>query len=565
MRYELKLMDTLSGTGCFAAFPGPNLSFSEVLDHLEAHPFDEFMHRHMLDMLGKHRTRKIQKLIKEIKGKSDKKVLAALIYEAVQTHPRLESLKAEVERDFDAKELKNYSPTLHLRSFLLPDQPLHNKWTSIFADNMEQHDELPTLEEAGIPELYKTEELPSNIFTTAATIRDNLDAKKKLPPAKDRAPMAEVTANANKKLDGIGVFLGPQMRQKGCLSPFSVLHHWMVDNSTKNGAFSNSLRAIQTSYGRGFTYEQACVSCAMEVAERVSSYASIGKSGVTGRTNDLPVIQGTYEEISKIGPALDPNLLTLETPYESQSLWWMPADKFNGDEYVDTWLPVQHVFLFCNLDEQNLFSGLSSTGLASGNTFAEAQLSALLEVLERDSDSTVPFDKKKCFTIETSDPEVQKHLDDLKACGINVWFQDMTSEFGIPCYKAFAVGKHGDINKGGGCSLNGRRALLSALTEVPYPFPGPPTSEAPKGLPTRKLEDLPDLSTGSAEGDVMVIEKTLTANNFFPHYVDLTRKDLDIPVTRAIIPGLEIVSDLDKFSRISKRLYRNYLDIKKNL
>ncbi|NDV26933.1 YcaO-like family protein [Desulfovibrio sp. JC010] len=562
MRYELKLMDTLSGTGCFAAFPGPNLSFSEVLAHLEAHPHDEFMHRHMLEQLGKHRTRKIQKLIKEIKDDPKKKVLAALIYEAAITHPRLASLRAEVEATFDAEELKEFSPTLHLRSHLLEDQPLHNRWTGLFADNMEMHRELPAIEETGIEPLYAKEDLPAKDFTTASAIREKLESESKLPPAKERAPIEEVTANANKKLEAAGVFMGPQMRQKGCLSPFAVLHNWMVENRTDNGSLSNSLRAIQTSYGRGFTFEQACVSCAMEVAERVSSYASIGKSGVANRTASLPVVKGSYEEISADAAAVNPDDLGLETPYEGQQLWWMPAEKFDGEKHTPAQVPVQHVFLFCNLDEPNLFSGLSSTGLASGNTIAEARLSGLLEVLERDSDATIPFDKEKCFTIETDDEEVQKHLNALEQSGIKVWFQDKTSELGIPCYTAFAVGKHGDINKGGGCSLSGKRALLSALTEIPYPFPGPPTAEVPADLPARKLEDLPDLTTGSAEGDVMVIEQTLATNGFAPYYVDLTRKDLEIPVTRAIIPGLEIVSDLDKFSRISKRLYRNYLDMK---
>ncbi|WP_419783909.1 YcaO-like family protein [Maridesulfovibrio sp.] len=562
MRYELKLMDTISGTGCFAAFPGPNLSFSEVLAHLEAHPYDEFMHRHMLDQLGKHRTRKIQKIIKEIKGDPKKKVLAALIYEAVITHPRLESLRAEVEGLFDAEELKEFTPTLHLRSHLLEDQPLHNKWSEIFSANMGWHTELPNPDEAGIEPPYTKEELPSAKFTTASSIREKLESEDKLPPAKERAPIKEVTANAHKKLETVGVYMGPQMRQKGCLSPFAVLHHWMVDNRTDNGCLSNSLRAMQTSYGRGFTFEQACVSCTMEVAERVSSYASIGKNGVGNRTASLPVIKGSYDEISAKCPAINPADLGLEAPYEGQQLWWMPAEKFDGENHVQAQVPVQHVFLFCNLDEQNLFSGLSSTGLASGNTVAEARLSGLLEVLERDSDATIPFDKEKCFTIESDDEEVQKHLNALKESGINVWFQDKTSELGVPCYTAFAVGRHGDINNGGGCNLSGKRALLSALTEIPYPFPGPPSQETPEGLPVRKLEDLPDLSTGSADGDVMVIENTLAANGFAPYYVDLTRKDLEIPVTRAIVPGLEIVSDLDKFSRISKRLYRNYLDIK---
>lgn len=562
MRYELKLMDTLSGTGCFAAFPGPNLSFSEVLAHLEAYPHDEFMHRHMLDQLGKHRTRKIQKLIKEIKDDSQKRVLAALIYEAAITHPRLASLRDEVEKTFNAEELKEYSPTLHLRSYLQEKQPLHNEWTGFFADNREMHKNMPSVEETGLEQLYNKEDLPSKEFTTASIIREKLAEEDKLPPAKERAPVKEVAANANKKLNAADVFMGPQMRQKGCLSPFAVLHNWMVENSTDNGSLNNSLRAIQTSYGRGFTFEQACVSCAMEVAERVSSYATIGKSGVMNRITALPVVKGTYEEISKKFPAINPNDISLEAPYEGQQLWWMPAEKFDGENHVQAQIPVQHVFLFCNLDEQNLFSGLSSTGLASGNTMAEARLSGLLEVLERDSDSTVLFDKKKCFTIETDDAEIQKHLNALKQSDIKIWFQDMTSELGIPCYNAFAVGKHGDINKGGGCSLSGKRALLSALTEIPYPFPGPPTQEVPEDLPVRKLEDLPDLTTGSAEGDVMVIENTLAANGFAPYYVDLTRKDLKIPVTRAIIPGLEIISDLDKFSRISKRLYRNYLDMK---
>ncbi len=54
-------------------------------------------------------------------------------------------------------------------------------------------------------------------------------------------------------------------------------------------------------------------------------------------------------------------------------------------------IPAQFVFLFCNLDEQNLFSALGSTGLASGNTMAEAKVSALTEVIERDSGRHKPI------------------------------------------------------------------------------------------------------------------------------------------------------------------------------
>jgi ribosomal protein S12 methylthiotransferase accessory factor YcaO len=59
----------------------------------------------------------------------------------------------------------------------------------------------------------------------------------------------------------------------------------------------------------------------------------------------------------------------------------------------------------------------------------------------------------------------------------------------------------------------------------------------------------------------MILEKTLTANGYRPAYVDLTRRDLNIPVVRAVIPGLELISDFDQYSRVSPRLYRNYLKL----
>ena len=99
------------------------------------------------------------------------------------------------------------------------------------------------------------------------------------------------------------------------------------------------------------------------------------------------------------------------------------------------------------------------------------------------------------------------------------------------------------------------------MTETAYPFPGPKSGPAPDGLEVRKLEDLPDYSTGSAEGDLMVLEKNLTDNGYQPAYVDLTRKDLKIPVTRAIVPGLELISDFDQYSRVSPRLFKNYINM----
>ena len=294
----------------------------------------------------------------------------------------------------------------------------------------------------------------------------------------------------------------------------------------------------------------------MEMAERFSSYASFGPGGVLKYARDYPLIRAAYDELDV--PAVNPNAIRLEVPYAGQKIHWMEGHAPDGSPVL---VPAQFIFLFCNLDEPSLFSALGSTGLASGNTLAEAKVAALTEVIERDADATMPFDPKRCFKIETNDPAVGKILDGYRDDGIDVWFMDATTELGVPCYKSVVLGKHGDVNKGGGCGLNGRSALISAMTETAYPYPGPKSGPAPEGLPVRKLEDLPDFSTGSADGDLMVLEKTLTDNGYPPAYVDLTRKDLNIPVCRAVIPGLELISDFDHYSRVSPRLFRNYLTL----
>jgi ribosomal protein S12 methylthiotransferase accessory factor YcaO len=104
--------------------------------------------------------------------------------------------------------------------------------------------------------------------------------------------------------------------------------------------------------------------------------------------------------------------------------------------------------------------------------------------------------------------------------------------------------------------------MISALTETPYPYPyGPPCRPPATALPTRKLESLPDYATGHAAGDLALLEAVLTANGFEPIYIDLTREDVGLPVVKALVPGLELIADFDDFSRVSPRLFRNYLRI----
>jgi len=337
-----------------------------------------------------------------------------------------------------------------------------------------------------------------------------------------------------------------------------VLQRWRLDRTTRCGSFIHRLEGPMTSYGRGLCVEDAQASLAMEIVERYSSFADLREQRISGSQDEDEIQVGTCRELGDM--AMDPNSMRLEVPYAQQPLHWMTAHDKNGQARL---VPVQSVYLFTNLDEIRLFSGLGSTGLASGNTPEEAKVSGLLEVVERDAEAVSVFDPSRCFRVRSGDAGIHAVLERYREQGIDPVFQDLTTDLGVPCYKCFVHLLEGALVKATGASLSGLRAALSALTETPFPFPGMEASApGPDGLPVRMLEDLPDSSTGSAAGDLALLEAILDAQGLSPLYANLTKRELRLPVFRAIVPGLEIVSDFDRFTRISPRLWRDVLRLK---
>jgi thiazole/oxazole-forming peptide maturase SagD family component len=298
----------------------------------------------------------------------------------------------------------------------------------------------------------------------------------------------------------------------------------------------------------------------MEVVERVSSFASFDSGGALHYKYGHRLVRASYKDLrGKSDEVLDPNDMNLEVSYENQPLYWISAERVDEHGTHSIRVPAQLVFLFCNLDEVSLTSGLSSTGLASGNTLEEAKLHALLEVVERDAEKVMPYSKARCFLLESQQPAVKDILKRSAEEGFEVQLLDITTELGVPCYKAFVQGPKGEILKGCAADLDGKRAAVSALTEMPYHSSWFHPTPAPRDL--NKLEDntLPDYSSGSASQDLRLLEKLLVMNGYRPIYVNLTRKDLDIPVVKALIPGLEMFADFDRFSRFSFRQFAHYL------
>ncbi|MDL2269052.1 YcaO-like family protein [Desulfosarcina sp. OttesenSCG-928-A07] len=562
VQYGLTLKTTAAATGYFSADPKPLPSFEAALAYQRRCPNDSFMRTYLLGLLC---AMDADQVIARLDETPETDLLfRSLVLEAAWLSPHLEPLKKRF-RSRDSRRLAGQSPLISLRSAILGDQALHQKWAALFHSNFTRHRPLPPPEKTGlsfpVPSVNGHDLLLPESAHLKSILPMCLAEKEALSKGEPRPLLEETLSRALAALSRISVFDGPEMRHQSSLSPCALLRKWRFSRDIDCGALGYTLSGTQTSYGRGVSVDKARVSCLMEVVERYSSFAGVDPTHVRETRRPHPLVHGSLSSLRSDGRhVLDPNQLNLEVPYRDEPLYWMAGEECTAAGSRDIWVPVQCVFLFCNLDERTLFSGLGSTGLASGNTIAEARLSALYELLERDSEAVSPYHFSRCFRIWAKNEKMAALLGDYQARGIHVQFQDISPAFGIPVCTAFVTGRDGTVFRGGGAHLDGKKAVLSALTEIPYPYPeGPPSAPAIPDLPWLQYEDLPDFSTGIPDLDLQIVEKTLAANGFSPIYVDITRKDLDIPVVRAIIPGFEIMADFDMYTRISPRLFNTYL------
>jgi ribosomal protein S12 methylthiotransferase accessory factor len=549
--YELRLITTQAATGYFAPVPRDEPIFDDTLSYLREHPFDEFMHRWGLQQVLQMPPQQIGNLLQQSAGRDA--VLTALLLEATLTHASLAPLGNHVSSAVRA-EARSMSPLVILRSASLSDQDLHRRWIALIKDNLQHHRPLPRPSDAGLPPLYG--DLPPR---KRMVLADTVAPAAVRPPSGSLTDFETVHARAMAGLERAGIRLEGEMRHESALSPIGLLQRWHMETHVAQDGHRFHFSGLQTAYGKGLSLERARASCAMEIVERCSSFATVVDGRLPDSSRSYRLRRARLSELQREGrPALDPNALRLEVPYEDQPLYWMEGSRAGGDGESALLVPFQAVFLFANLDEVCLFSGLGSTGLAAGATLVQAKFHALLECIERDAEAVQPFDPAHCFRLATRDPAVGGLLDDYRRRGIDAVFQDCSQEFGIPCYKCFVCDSDGETAKGTSAHFTGWQAALAALTETPYPYPhGPASRPGPEDLPVRYLEELPDYASGSTAADLQRLETLLGVHDFRPIYVDLTRRDIGIPVVRALVPGLELMADFDCFSRVSPRLYRN--------
>ncbi len=559
MMYEMKFVNNVVGIGYFSCVPTEEMTAQEILEYLKSHPNDQFMHNYLLFGLEECDEQEIERLI-EVK-KDDLQFLAAVYQVTILCG--FDNVRRKLEQG-DVSQLSKYTPLIFVRWALDKNHSARLFWANVLSDNVHYHKSLPSLPDTEFP-------LPFNFDRIDEEGRKIIHIKDACPGTKGasfnlRAPLRMRTARETvdevvHKLSSISLLTEPERTTGNSLSPYAFERSWNLDIQASVGKNRWRLTGPQTSYGKGVEKDGARASYLMEMVERYSSFSSFSNNQAVGYNDKINLVKSSRTQLNVKGlNALDPNIMNLEVPYEDQELYWAVAEQLEENGSREIYVPAQFVFLFCNLDEVALTSGMSSNGLASGNTLEEAKLHALIEYIERDSERIALYSKERCFVLEAEDPTVNQMLNRCTEKGLHVQFLDLTSDLGIPCYKAFVQTASGDIAKGCAADLNGQVAAVSALTELAYPY----TAESlppPAGLKTIKYEELPVYSSGDVSQDLDMLEKFLLLNGFKPIYVNLTRKDLNIPVVRALIPGLELMAILDRFSNFSKRQFRNYLKI----
>lgn len=535
-------------TGYFACIPSASDDILKFLDLLENRQLDNFLHYYLLVKLIALSPSSWQLLANRYL-KTGSKALACIFYES--TLFRNENLQEFKFLPDIISHWYRYSPSPSICV------TLNDKLTNALRANISVHTPvawntlsrnsvlLKLIDDNKFPTL-PPEELLKKLFADAYKVHVQTPAVET-----QRVPLSHTISGALEDLTAAGLLEGDEMRHEATLSPIALLRQWRLNFSVDSGSISHNVSGIATSYGRGLSLAGARASCLMEIVERASAHAifECNQSGNHIHNKKFPhdLIYSTKSELIDRGISCYHPFITPEIHIDKIPLYWIAG---TTSDNLKVFVPCQAVYMFCNLNEPAIFDFIGSTGIASGNTYEEAKLSALLEVIERHANAVMPYIEEDCFRLKSRDHLLNELFTDYHLKNIYVQFQDIS--IGIPVYRCFVQGMKGNIAQATGASLSGQKAALSALTETPWPYSwSAPFSSSERTasnshLPVRYLEDLPEFSFPSAASSLEFLELILAKIGIKPIYVDISRADLRFPVVRAFIPEFYYSADFDE-------------------
>ena len=148
IKYKLSHIESGVGVGLFACVPEKELNFEEALEYGRKHPCDQFMHKHLLDMVGKFDPDYLEELIQ--KSRKDDLNLLSLLYEACVLNKKFEGLKGMFD-SIDIESLKQFSPFIYISWSQKKDYDQNLFWLKLLTKNIILHRPLPPLNEIEFP------------------------------------------------------------------------------------------------------------------------------------------------------------------------------------------------------------------------------------------------------------------------------------------------------------------------------------------------------------------------------------------------------------------------------
>ena len=327
-------------------------------------------------------------------------------------------------------------------------------------------------------------------------------------------------------------------------------------------AFRPNAKALSSGQGKGVSRALAKVSAIMEAIETWHA-ENLRPADIFGSTNQLRA------EGRNIRPWMETEIVDGRPLDPERVIGWIEGQDARTDEPV--LIPREQVSIAFDEESCTTSRGGTTNGLASGNTFDEAVVHGLLEVVERQAESVVEMGDKTIEPpiIDTSTidaPSLRKLIDEIEDCGIRIVIEDRTDHTpgGIPTMAAFL--EETDLlrgigsMKGSGSHLSPRVAIARAITEAvqarvvmiagsrddfyPSVYERRRTTEInerAEGRATRRKTKrfVDDTLSGRTFADLRTeILDRLEAGGFGPATViDLTDDVLDIPVASVTVGG----------------------------
>ena len=313
--------------------------------------------------------------------------------------------------------------------------------------------------------------------------------------------------------------------------------------------------------GKGVSPIQAQVSITMEAIER---YCSEFREEYTGK-----LIRGSFASLAKRFHALDPQELILSRTSNYRNdleIDWVRGQDLSED--AEILVPACAVYHPFRPDGAFLFS-TNTNGIAAGNTYEEAIIHGLAELIERDAWSIARYTRHFPDALFLEDEPGNRFiidvLDQFEKAEIEIVTKDLTTDIGVPVVAAFSrdlVYRDMIPIDGFGAHLDPRVALVRALLEIattralllqkygleglcettPLYLQGEGYEDDPRFY-AHHQKSLRELDRGFSD-DILDDVRTMIARLNIVGLrrviaVDLWRADIGMPTVRMIVPGLE--------------------------